>query len=194
MRLAFGSNKKLYYIHYNNYGWKEGRTATGVSSIRNGITIYGNVDYSAVYDYSYYTSHNPDVVNAIGWDDTAVLSHFVNCGMKEGRQAIASFDVQSYRRANSRFACKLYGTNLKQYYLHYISYGKREGRRATGVSGLLNPTTTLDGVDYSAVYDFNDYMDNYADLKALFADDDVAKTSTFCKLWNEGGTNCQEGL
>lgn len=193
LRLAFGSNKKLYYIHYNNYGWKEGRTATGVSSIQNGITIYGNVDYSAVYDYSYYTSHNPDVVNAIGWDDTAVLSHFVNCGMKEGRRAIASFDVQSYRRANSDLRAA-YGTNLKQYYLHYISYGKREGRRATGVSGLLNPTTTLDGVDYSAVYDFNDYMDNYADLKALFADDDVAALRHFVSYGMKEGRIAKKGF
>ena len=44
--------------------------------------------------------------------------------------------------------------------MHYISNGKAEGRKATGVKSIQNPITTYNGVDYSAVYDYNFYIKN----------------------------------
>lgn len=41
--------------------------------------------------------------------------------------------------------------------MHYISNGKAEGRKATGVSKLQNPVTVYQGVDYSAVYNYSYY-------------------------------------
>ena len=73
-------------------------------------------------------ANNADVKKAFGNDDVAVLQHFVNYGMKEGRCAKEAFAVQSYR---SRYADlqAAYGDNLPAYYMHYINYGVREGRR-----------------------------------------------------------------
>ena len=59
--------------------------------------VLNGVDYSAVYDYQYYVNKYADIKKAYGYDDLAVLQHFVNYGMKEGRQAKSSFDVNSYR-------------------------------------------------------------------------------------------------
>ena len=44
------------------------------------------VDYSAVFDYNYYITNNGDIKAAFGDDDVAVLAHFVNYGMSEGRR------------------------------------------------------------------------------------------------------------
>lgn len=93
-------------------------------------TTYGGVDYGAVYQFSYYIQHNPDVKRAYGNSQAKVLRHFVLYGMREGRQGSAAFNVTYYR---SRYADlrKVYGSQLQKYYVHYIRYGKREGRFAT---------------------------------------------------------------
>lgn len=129
LRLAFGTNLKSYYEHYVVYGRKEGRKATGVTSLQNPVTAMDGVNYSAVYDYSYYFSKYADLRKAYGDDDVALLKHFIRYGMREGRQAKSTFNVQTYR---ARYADlrKAFGSNLKSYYLHFIRYGKSEGRTA----------------------------------------------------------------
>ena len=128
LRRAYGNDLKNYYVHYINWGAREGRRGTGCNTLQNGLTLWNGVDYSAVYDYSYYISKNPDVYRAYGDDDAAVLQHFVQYGMNEGRQAKVDFSVQNYRTRYQDLQ-KTYGSDWKAYYLHYINYGVREGRR-----------------------------------------------------------------
>ena len=127
LRNAYGSNLKNYYLHYMNSGAKEGRKGTGCTTVQGATTVHNGVDYSAVYDYYYYVSNNSDIKNAYGNDDQAVLAHFVNYGMKEGRQAKADFNVGAYR-GNYADLQSAYGNDLKSYYLHYMNFGKKEGR------------------------------------------------------------------
>ncbi|RHP51237.1 hypothetical protein DWZ37_05135 [Clostridiaceae bacterium AF31-3BH] len=173
LRRAYGNDLKKYYLHYIMYGKKEGRTGEGTSAVFNPITVYGGMDYSAVYDYQYYIAHNADIKRVYGDDDLAVLRHFINNGMSEGRQGKENFSVRTYknRYADLRRAC---GNDLKKYYLHYIKYGKREGRSGSGISAVLNPITVYNGVDYAAVYDYQYYVNRYADIKNAFGDDDIA--------------------
>ena len=49
-----------------------------------------------------------------------------------------------------------------------MNYGKREGRKATGVSNLKGYATVYNGVDYSCIYDGNYYLKHYGDLKKAF--------------------------
>ncbi len=175
LRGLFGNDLKQFYIHYVNYGKKEGRNlTTGVTKVRNPITTLNGVDYSAVYDYDYYVSHNPDLKRIFGDDDRSVLVHFVYCGLPEGRQGSADFDVNSYRRAYSDLR-SVFGNDRKQYALHYIACGKREGRnQTTGVKYLQGTITSLNGTDYSKVYNFSDYMSNNTDLANAFGEDDYS--------------------
>ena len=130
LRNAYGSNLKSYYIHYINYGRREGRQATGCENqLIGATTVYKGIDYSAVYDFQYYVTMNPDVKNAFGLDENKVLEHFVIYGMKEGRQAKGDFIVHKYKARYGDLQAA-YGNDLKSYYLHYINYGKREGRTA----------------------------------------------------------------
>ncbi len=186
LRQAYGDNLKSYYYHYINYGCAEGRVATGDVEITDGITTLNGTDYSAVYDYSYYIANNPDVANAYPDDDVAVLEHFVNFGMKEGRQAIASFNVNTYknRYVDLRTA---YMRDLPSYYMHYISFGKAEGRSGSGTASIETGITTLNGTDYSAVYDYNYYIQHYADLVAAYGNDDISILEHFVNCgMNEG--------
>ena len=47
--------------------------------------------------------------------------------MDEARQASKNFNVQNYRNRYSDLK-KKYKKKWKKYYLHYINYGKKEGR------------------------------------------------------------------
>lgn len=128
LRLKFGKNYKQYYIHYINYGYKEGRKATGVSKLQNPVARLNGINYSAVYDYNYYIKKNPDVKKKYGDDDVAVLKHFINYGMKEGRKSKSTFNISVYMKQKDLKA--KFGNDKKKYYLHYINYGKKEGRKA----------------------------------------------------------------
>lgn len=90
---------------------------------------YEGNDYSAVYDRKYYNEKHPDLQAAFNGDYGFLIQHFVNHGMREGRQASKDFNVHIYKEnyADLRAA---FGEDLPFYYLHYITYGKNEGRNA----------------------------------------------------------------
>ncbi len=180
LRSAYGNNLPAYYLHYINYGKNERRIAVGYENkLINSVTVNNGVNYAAVYDYNYYISHNPDVKRAFGEDDIAVLSHFVNYGMKEGRQAKADFNVTAYRNTYSDLR-RAYDSDLQAYYLHYINFGCKEGRIATrNLDRVVGATTVYKGVDYSAVYDFNEYISRYSDLRKAFGYNEKAVLEHF---------------
>lgn len=173
-------------IHYIYYGKNEGRVAAGISVMQGGTTIYDGVDYGTVYDYNYYLTNNPDVKAAFGGDEDLTLAHFVLYGMNEGRQAKSTFDVKSYKNANPDLR-RVFGNNTSLYYLHYMYYGVSEGRVATGVSTLQGGNTIYEGVDYSAVYDYNYYLAHNPDVKDAFCgDEDVTLAHFVIYGMNEG--------
>ena len=100
-------------------------------------------------------------------DDKAAIKHFVTCGMKEGRQGSSQFDWNVYRLNNADLS-RLFGSNKALYYVHYVQYGKKEGRKATGTPNMTGATTVYNGVDYRSVYDFNYYINKYPDIKRSF--------------------------
>ena len=180
--------------------------ALGLGSGSGPITVYNGLDYSPVYNKDYYLAANPDVKKAFGGNEMKTFEHFLTFGMKEGRRASASFDVNYYKNRYGDLR-NAYGSNLKSYYLHYLNYGKKEGRVATdGKNTITVPTsssstpaassttttkanyaTTLNGINYSAVYDYNYYINKYGDLKKAFGTNDKATLQHFVTYgMNEG--------
>lgn len=84
-------------------------------------------DIAGVFDPTYYFNHNADLQAAVGNDATALFTHFVKYGMKEGRQGNAAFNPSSYKTKNADVAAA-YGDDLAQYYKHYLLFGRYEGR------------------------------------------------------------------
>ena len=107
-----------------------GAASSGGSSVPATSFLYNGVDYSLVFQPAYYCSKYPDLKKAFGTNAKLLFEHFTQYGMKEGRQAIESFDVDTYR---SRYADlqRAFGDDLPSYYRHYIQYGYQEGRKAT---------------------------------------------------------------
>lgn len=126
LQRAFGNHYALYYSHYMSNGYREGRQAFSYS-------YYDGVDYSLVYDKNYYYNKYPDLQRVFGNNPTALIKHFVENGMNEGRQAIASFNVQQYKVLYPDLQ-RAYGNHLRFYYMHYIKYGKNEGRKGVAIS------------------------------------------------------------
>lgn len=136
LRRAFGTNLRSLTMHYVNHGQSEGRTCKGVPQLQGFVSSYAGTNWSPVYDGKFYYDRYADLRRAFTvraasnitlFDDTALLHHFVNFGMAEGRQANSSFDVRAYR-ANYQDLRAAFGAILKAYYLHYIDYGRHEGR------------------------------------------------------------------
>ena len=127
LRHVYKNNMKEYYMHYIKYGKIENRKAKGNCNMVDYNTIYQGVDYSLVYDYNYYVKLHNDIYGVYGYDEDAVLKHFVLYGMKEGRRASDTFDVFAYR---SRYVDlqRAFGNDMKKYYLHYLNYGVYEKR------------------------------------------------------------------
>ena len=178
LRSAFGNDLPKYYMHYIEHGKGEKRVATGVTTVQNPITKLNGVDYSKVYDFNYYINKYSDMKRLFANDDVGALQHFINSGMKEGRQAKASFDVNSYKNAYSDLR-KAFGTNNKAYYLHYMNTGYKEKRVATGVTTVKNPITVLNGVDYSKVYNYQYYLNNNPDVKRVYGNNDIGALQHF---------------
>ena len=101
-----------------------------------------NLDYSSVFNATYYAQHNPDLAAAGITSDQALLSHFVSSGMNEGRQGSEEFNVYAYMNRYPDLKAT-YGNNLKSYYLHYINNGKAEGRNGRADGATTTPTAPL---------------------------------------------------
>ena len=91
--------------------------------------MYNGIDYSVVFEPNYYINKYSDLKNAFGTDITKLFNHFCTYGMKEGRQAIESFNVQAYKNRYLDLQ-NAFGNDLPTYYQHYIVCGKNEGRIA----------------------------------------------------------------
>ena len=189
LQKAFGNNLKSYYEHYISNGHKEGRVADKLINNTNtgdrntaptvNKTVYQGVDYAPVYDADYYYKNNADVQKQFKSTDYAgLLKNFVEKGMAQGQRASANFDVNSYRLQYPDLRAA-FGDDLKAYYMHYITDGKREKRKTTGTSQMVGSVTKINGVDYSSVYDYNYYINKYSDLKQAFGYNDTAALQHF---------------
>ena len=74
-------------------------------------------------------NYNHDLATALGGNQKALFEHFLNSGMKEGRQASSEFNLAAYKSNNPDLVAR-FGDDNAQYYEHYIAGGKAEGRVA----------------------------------------------------------------
>lgn len=92
-----------------------------------GSYVFQGVDYSPVFEPNYYSDKYSDLKKAFGNDAKALFNHFTTYGMKEARQAIATFNPIIYR-SKYKDLQDAFGSNWPEYYKHYCVYGIKEGR------------------------------------------------------------------
>lgn len=115
-----------------NYVQSNGNIVNNTSSSTDSVSlkyVYNNLDYSVVFNPTYYANTYADLKKAFGTNATALFNHFKQYGMKEGRKASSNFDVKVYKEKYTDLQ-KAFGTDYPSYYKHYIQYGKKEGRIA----------------------------------------------------------------
>ena len=197
LRAAYGTDLARYYEHYMSYGKSEGRHATGCSKIKGLRTSAGGVDYAPVYDPGYYLSRNDDVEKAYTkttnggvtmLDDSAVLRHFINYGMAEGRRGSEAFDVHGYKTRYLDLR-KAFGKNLKAYYTHYLKYGlkeRRDGSSMTSFEGYIMSPAFSSYEDAAAHYLRT--VGEQAYPKSVYAAKGATDILDFCKILYEEAT------
>lgn len=84
---------------------------------------------SYIFKADVYAKLYPDVVDALGDDETALLTHFLTFGIWEQRQATDSFNVDVYASRNPDLQ-KAFGDDIVSYYVHYATVGIKENWRA----------------------------------------------------------------
>ena len=93
-------------------------------------TVWNGLNYSPVYNYTYYKKKYADLRKAFGTNKQKYFDHFCEYGMKEGRQGSAKFNVHKYKNRYKDLR-DAFGDDLKLYYKHFIQYGKKEGRKGS---------------------------------------------------------------
>lgn len=90
--------------------------------------IHEGLDYSVLFDPTYYSNKYADLKNAFGDDSARLFEHFLRYGMKEARRPSETFDVAFYK-ASYKDLQEAYGEDIPAYYRHYVRYGYKEGRK-----------------------------------------------------------------
>lgn len=99
-------------------------TSSSNSFILNGL------DYSLVFNPTYYANKHTDVVKVYGNTPSRLFEHFTEYGMVEGRQGSSDFNVEVYKSRYTDLQ-QAFRDDFPSYYRHYIEYGYKEGRSAT---------------------------------------------------------------
>lgn len=102
------------------------KTTTNTFDVIN--SKFNGVDMKPVYDFEFYYRNYPDLQKALGYDRNKLFQHFCTNGMKEARQAIATFNPVTYK-ANYADLANLYKNEWIKYYQHYLLCGNKEGRK-----------------------------------------------------------------
>ena len=110
LKEAFGYNESLLKQHYEEFGKREGRSA------------------SPVFDPVYYINKYSDLKSAFGKDYVSAYNHFINFGIDEGRQASSTFNVVEYINNYSDLKAE-FGPNFSKALQHYMQFGINEGRK-----------------------------------------------------------------
>lgn len=105
------------------------KTNSTSSNVSNTKYMYNGLDYSPVFNPTYYANTYGDLKKTFGTNSTELFNHFKSYGMKEGRQASENFNVNVYRNRYTDLQ-KAFSSNLPKYYEHYCKYGIKEGRSA----------------------------------------------------------------
>jgi len=90
--------------------------------------IHEGLDYSVLFNPTYYSDRYADLKKAFGTDAQKLFNHFIYHGMKECRQPSATFDVAYYKKSYKDLQ-KAFGEDIPKYYKHYVQFGYKEGRK-----------------------------------------------------------------
>lgn len=153
------------------------------------VMMGGSMDVSAagvrdVFDAEYYADSYEDLKAAFGYDEAALYSHYITCGLNEGRCASPVFNLAQYRR-NYADLNQAFGDNWDAYADHYRNIGIAEGRTSDVISAAVSNRST----------GFNAWTIDYEKLAALSqANDETKWLADYITMLPPTGRNDFTGL
>ncbi|MEM1278516.1 MAG: Calx-beta domain-containing protein [Cyanobacteria bacterium P01_H01_bin.152] len=112
---------------------------------------FGGLPLAELFDASYYLAQNSDVAAAVGNNLDAAYQHFVQFGIKEGRNPSALFNEGRYLEQNPDVAQAVKAGFIASGLEHFLLSGHKEQR------------------DPSQMFDQSDYLTNNPDVAAAVA-------------------------
>lgn len=128
------------------------------------------------FDYQQYADTYPDLKNTMGYDADLLWEHYEKFGKQEGRLAgitpaafltVDNFNAEEYAASNPDVAA-VCGTDDNALLEHYLQYGFREGRTATGLDErttaklmaweIAHEITTVEMSDFEKVKAVHDWI------------------------------------
>ena len=114
-------------------------------------------DIRSVFDATFYKLKNPDLSEAFGLNPQALWEHYLNYGIKEGRDPNATLSVAALKARYPQLQ-QLYGSDYSRYVQHTVALYKRN----TPIQGDPSITTMVDRGIFSnprlAHFDVNYYF------------------------------------
>lgn len=95
-----------------------------------------------VLDPTFYLNHHPDLKNALGTNHAAARNHWLQKGIREGRQSSAAFSIKDYV-ARYPDVQRAHGTNYAAALDHWLTTGKKERRDPRPASGSTPPAPVV---------------------------------------------------
>lgn len=108
-----------------------------------------------VFDERYYADTYADLKAVFGYNREALWTHYITCGIKEGRSMNSLLNVTSYRYQYPDLNAA-FGDNWDAYLTHYLTLGAKEGRDS--------------GTDFKAM----EYANWYEDLGKAYGNNVLA--------------------
>ena len=96
-----------------------------------------------VFDYHYYLHNNPDLMVANLKTYSQAYSHWLNNGIKEGRQAVSTFHNAQYLSLYPDLIQNFGSKNYLEATKHYLQYGYLEGRDGIYLDCAYNGKYTI---------------------------------------------------
>ena len=122
--------------------------------------VKDGVDYNGIFDLNYYMNKYPDLQSVFGNDYNKYLEHFIQYGMKEGRQASETFNLEYYKKRYPDLV-KAFGNNNEAYYKHFLEYGMKEGRQASETFNVQVYKALYEGLRKAFANDLKQYYKHY---------------------------------
>ena len=154
-----------------NSDFQEAENENGNDNLTSTEAENQEINFSDIFDYETYVKNSGFIPQNTDEDLGNAFIDFLENGMDLAIVASDEFDP-IYYRANNQDLAETYGEDWMDYYLHYVLYGKSEGRKGAEHPEETGSRTDRKVIDFSIIYDNNYYLENNEDVQEVIDPDD----------------------
>ena len=206
----------VFYTYDQNWGSKEMKKVAhryayvdGVLRPKEQSKINQN-EILDIFDANLYNSNYLDLQKAFGGNEQQLRSHFLTCGLKEGRRFSYVFDTIFYLNKYKDLKAT-FGNDYTRAYEHFIKNGIYEGRQASAefdvvfyknANSDLRNMSNIEALKHFLNHGINEgrasssefyilaYKNKYKDLRKIFRDNNKEYIKHYIQFGKRENRNC----